>query len=467
MRQMRKLGVHAEIAPEAEVWQGFLARVDHFYKECDQDRYTFERTLAVCSDEMLALNHQLQEALDQIQLLNQAEREQAEREQAERRVAAERAGFQARLEHAQKMESLGNLAGGVAHDMNNVLGAMLAIASASLEGQPEGSTTRKAFGTIVKAAERGGKMVRGLLGYVRTGPRHLERVDLNAVLEEEAQLLERTTLSKVTLILELQAGLPPVWGDAAALSHTIMNLCVNAVDAMPEAGTLAIRSRNGEPGWVELQIQDSGTGMPREVLDRALEPFYTTKGHGKGTGLGLAMVDATMKAHQGQLVIESEPGRGTLIKLRFPVVAEPAAEAGPVQGGEAGAAGPGTTPGALRVLLVDPDELVLEACSEALGMLGHPTTPAASLEKALRLLEAGLQVDLAILDLPDSGDRRVLANFRALRPDLPLVLVSGRADASVLAFLNGFPQVTLLAKPFTVRQLDAHLEGVRRSRSYA
>ena len=456
LRQMRKLGVRPERAPEGEAWQGFLERIDHFYKDCDQDRYTFERTLAVCSDEMLGLNHQLQEAVDQIRLLHRSEREQAEA-----RVAAERAGFQVRLEHAQKMESLGNLAAGIAHDMNNVLGAILGIASANLEGQPEGSSARKAFGTIVKAADRGGKMVRSLLGYVRSTPEQMERVAFNDLLREQAQLLERSTLANVSLILDLEPALRPIRGDAGALGHAIMNLCVNAVDAMPERGTVTIRSLNLEDGQVEIQIQDTGTGMPQAVLERALEPFYTTKGPGKGTGLGLSMVFTTVKTHQGQMEIDSEAGRGTLVKLRFPAWPE-AGEPGPIPETE-------TDPpmGALRILLVDDDAMVLETCIEMLATLGHRPTAAANAEQGLRLLEAGLEVDLVMLDLnmPGLGGTGLLDGLRTWRPNLPVLVISGRADQATLTVLEELPQVALLPKPFSMRQLHHHLQRVWRSRN--
>jgi signal transduction histidine kinase len=222
----------------------------------------------------------------------------------ERKTAEEEAReAKAQLLHAQKLESLGCLAGGVAHDMNNVLGAILGMASANIAAQPEGSSTQRALETIIKAAERGGKMVHGLLAYARQSPAESHQLNLNIVLEGVMRLLERTTLSKIRLITHFGSDLHPILGDAAALTHAFMNLCVNAVDAMPESGTLTLRTRNMANDWIEVLVEDTGTGMPKEVLEKAMDPFFTTKEVGKGTGLGLSTVCSTVKAHQGTMEI--------------------------------------------------------------------------------------------------------------------------------------------------------------------
>jgi signal transduction histidine kinase len=228
----------------------------------------------------------------------------------------------AEIQHqqGQKMESLGSLAGGIAHDMNNVLGAILGLASAHLDIQPVGSPAYRAFDTISKAAARGAKMVRGLLTFARQNPAEEKEVDLNAILQEEVRILGSTTLSKIRLELDLASDLRPILGDAGALTHAFMNLCVNAVDAMPETGTLTLRTRNVDEGWVEVEVQDTGTGMRKEILEKALNPFFTTKEVGKGTGLGLSIVYSLVKAHHGQMELLSEPGRGTRVKMRFPAI---------------------------------------------------------------------------------------------------------------------------------------------------
>ena len=286
--------------------------------------------------------------------------------------------LEAQLHQAQKMESLGSLAGGLAHDMNNVLGAILGLASAHQEDLPMESPARGAFGTIIQAAERGGNLLKSLLSFARQNVAEEQALDLNILLQEEVHLLEHTTLAQVRLVLDFSPDLRGVMGDAGALTHAFMNLCVNAVDAMPEGGTLTLRTRNLNPDWVEVQVQDTGMGMASDILDKALDPFFTTKEVGKGTGLGLSIVYRTVKNHQGEMQLHSEPGLGTCVTLRFPAQDLPTDT---LEG-----SGPHTTVasrGRLQVLLVDDDDLVQSSIRSMLGFLGHQTTSALCGEEAL------------------------------------------------------------------------------------
>lgn len=367
--------------------------------------------------------------------------------------------LQAQLHHVQKMENLGSLAGGIAHDMNNVLGAILGLASANIEVQPAGSPARRAFEVIIKAAERGGKMVRSLLTFARKSPAETLQLDMNTVLQEEVHLLENTTLSKVRLVLDLGPNLRPISGDVNALTHALMNLCVNAVDAMPDNGTLTFRTRNVDNDWIEVMVEDTGTGMPKEVLEKAMDPFFTTKGIGKGTGLGLSIVYQTVKAHRGQMEILSEPSQGTRVRMRFPAceishpnTANPAVDqvANPLL--------------AMKVLLVDDDELIQSSMQTILEVLGHTVTTASSGEEALARLEAGFGPDLVILDMnmPGLGGIGTLPRLRALRPNVPVLLSTGRVDQTALELASAHAGVTLLSKPFSMRELQQHLEPLGR-----
>ena len=371
----------------------------------------------------------------------------------------EKLHLQHQLQQAQKMESLGSLAGGVAHDMNNVLGAILGLASAQIGSQPYGSPLHKAFDTICKATERGGKMVKSLLSFARQAPTEESRLDLNAILSEQVTLLERTTLAKVRLQLNLQADLHPILGDASALAHAFMNLCVNAVDAMPDKGTLTLHTRNVDYDWVEVVVEDNGIGMPKGVLEKAMDPFFTTKEVGKGTGLGLSMVFSTVTAHQGQIELQSEPGQGTRVMLRFPACQQepqpPTAE--PVVAEQT------TAPqGGLKVLLVDDDDLILSAVEMLLEVMGHRVHIAPSGEEALGLLEAGFAPDLVILDMnmPGLGGAGTLPRLRGLCPEVPVLLSTGRADRTALTLASAYPGVTLMSKPFGLRELQTHLESI-------
>ena len=365
--------------------------------------------------------------------------------------------LEGQFQQAQKMESLGVLAGGVAHDMNNVLGAILALASSSQEAQAPGSPLHHALDTISRAAIRGGTMVKRLLSFARKTPGEVRDLDLNTVIREEVELLARTTLAQLHLDLDLQDGLRLIRGDASALSHALMNLCVNAVDAMGGAGTLTLRTRNAPGPWVELQVEDTGHGMPKEVLAKALDPFYTTKPQGKGTGLGLSMVYSTVKAHQGELDLRSEVGQGTCVSLRFPVVEPQRPEPGPAPA--AAAQDPGRP---LAILVVDDDEFIQMSTEILLDLMGHTVTVVASGEAALQKLEEGYQPDVVILDMnmPGLGGEGTLPRLRLLRPDLPVILATGRADQAALDLVTSQPHVTLLPKPFTMATLRNHCQGL-------
>lgn len=384
---------------------------------------------------------------------------EAEERRLRKKAEVERTKLQEQLQQASKMESLGLLAGGVAHDMNNVLGAILALASSNLDLHAEGSPTHRTFQTICKAAVRGGEMVRTLLDFARQNPAEEQNLDMNLILREEVQLLERTTLSQIHLELDLAPDLKMIRGDACALAHTLLNLCVNAVDAMGENGTLRLSTRNLDAEWIEVQVQDTGSGMSEEVLKMALDPFFTTKPLGKGTGLGLSMVYSIVTAHRGNLDIQSRPGQGTCVTMRFPTkgvsnqVLEPEVEIKHESPGRS-----------LVVLVVDDDELFLESALSLLKVLGHSATPASNGEEALAILHAGFQPDVMVLDMnmPGLSGPGTLQGIRAIHPALPVILITGRADLTALNLQKAYPHVTLLAKPFSMTEFKRHLEPMGR-----
>ena len=368
------------------------------------------------------------------------------------RSEEERRNLERQLAQAQKLESLGSLAGGVAHDMNNVLAAILSLATIEGESAPPDSTLRGSMDTIAKACLRGGSLVKGLLGFARESLAEERLLDLNALVREEVAILERTTLQKVRLAMDLAEDLRVVKGDPAALSHALMNLCVNAVDAMPEGGDLTLRTRNDGDASVLLEVADTGYGMPAEVQEKALDPFFTTKPQGKGTGLGLSIVYGAVKAHHGDLRIQSAPGQGTTVRLRLPAC-EQAREAPRSEMRLPVAARP------LRVLVVDDDELVQDSTRQILKVLGHTPTIAGGGEEALGKFEAGLEVDLVLLDLnmPGMDGAETLDRIRALHPELPVLLATGRADQQALDLVHRVPRVTLLPKPYSMKDLRALL----------
>jgi PAS domain S-box-containing protein len=372
-----------------------------------------------------------------------------------RRAEREKAKLESQLQHAQKMDSLGSLAGGVAHDMNNVLAAILGMATANQPLQEEGSQAHRAFELIAKAAARGGKMVQTLLNFARQSPTERREINLNDLLHDQIHFLERTTLSRVRVEVDAQPDLRPLVGDPNALTHAVMNLFLNAVEAMPEGGVLAVRTRNLEPDAIELLVEDSGTGMAKDVLAKAMDPFFTTKAHGKGTGIGLSMVYKTVKAHGGDLELDSEPGRGTRVRMRFPgtLPADPLpADPKPPEGPD---------PSGLQVLLVDDDDLVQSSMQAILGLMGHKVTSTHSGEAALAELEAA-RPDVVILDLnmPGIGGAETLRRLRRTCPGIPVLLATGRADQVALDLVAAFPGVTLMSKPFSLGELQAQFRGL-------
>ena len=246
----------------------------------------------------------------------------------------------------------------------------------------------------------------------------------------------------------------PVTGDPGALGHALMNLCVNAVDAMEPGGLLTVRTRNDGTSRVLLEVLDTGSGMPAEVLAKAMDPFFTTKPLGKGTGLGLSIVYGTVKAHGGTISIQSEPGRGSRVAIHLPASSSREAEIG-----EAAQLPFSPSGEALLLLLVDDDELVQETLVAMLETLGHEVRVTSSGKAACAELECGLRPDAIVLDMnmPGLDGAATLPLLRSLLPGVPILLSTGRSNQAVLDLVNNTLDVFLLPKPFDLRVLQEHL----------
>jgi PAS domain S-box-containing protein len=371
-------------------------------------------------------------------------RDRTEQVQAE----AEHRRLQEERQHSEKLESLGSLAGGMAHDMNNVLAGILGTAELLRQSCADASPTARSLDSILHAAGRGRDLVRALTDFARKGLAQTQEIDLNDLLRKEVELLRHATPQKVQVLLDLDPLLPKVLGDPSALGGTFMNLGVNALDAMPDGGTLSFRTRAQGAGRIEVRVVDTGVGMAPEVLVRAMEPFFTTKPAGKGTGLGLARVYGTVKAHGGTVQILSAPGQGTAIVIQLPGYREPQAPA-PEPAERAEPRGP------LRVLLVDDDPILLESIPPLLESRGHRVTAVPRGEEALTLLEQGLEVDLVVLDhnMPGLTGAETLVKIRECRPGLPVILATGFVDGSTEAVVAGLPGVRVLNKPYRMEEL--------------
>ncbi|WLT31246.1 PAS domain S-box protein [Geothrix sp. PMB-07] len=378
-------------------------------------------------------------------------------ETARRKAEDDRRRLEAEVAHAQKLESLGALAGGVSHDMNNVLGAVMSLGSALKEKHKNDPSLSKSMDVLLHAAGRGRDLVKGLTDFARKDVSEPRPLNLNEVVRKESALLTRTTLQKVQVELDLEEGLPYVLGDESSISNALMNLSVNALDAMPGGGRLVLRTWAGPGGQVALTVQDNGSGMPPEVLQRAMEPFFTTKPTGKGTGLGLALVYGIMKAHAGRVEIQSAPGQGTEITLSFPSLATNAAwTAAHPQPAE----GPASH---LRILLVDDDDLIRSTVPDMLEVLGHEVEAVSSGPEAIQRVQSGPIPDLVILDLsmPGMDGEETLTRLRGLKRDLPVLLATGYKDERHERILEHFSDVGVITKPFTIMDLRVKLAQMR------
>jgi len=365
-----------------------------------------------------------------------------------RRSEEDRRKLEAEVQHAQKLESLGSLAGGIAHDMNNVLAAILGMASL-LQIKREGDELLvKSLRTIENAAGRGRDLVKGLTDFARKGLQQAKVMDLNVLVQKELDLLVRTSRQRFRFEVHLAENLPPIMGESSTLGSAFMNLCVNAFDAMPKGGTLRIETRL-EGASVCLVVADTGEGIPADILHRVTEPFFTTKPPGRGTGLGLAMVYGTVNAHGGALDIQSEVGKGTRVLLRFPAMLAKRTSDSP---GEAAAAAPDRP---LRILLVDDDELIRSILPPMLEQLGHQVEIASGGLEAIRRLDAGLEADLVILDhnMPGMTGAETLPRILRLRPDIRVLIATGFQDTELKMLLVDFPSVLTLQKPFSLAEL--------------
>jgi PAS domain S-box-containing protein len=367
---------------------------------------------------------------------------------------------QALLHEAQKMDTLGQLTGGVAHDFNNLLMAVLGnLAIARKRAETKAPELLRQLDAATQAAERGATLTQRLLAFARRQDLKPAAVDLRGLLLGIEALLRRSAGPLVELEVEAPEGLPPAHVDPHALELALVNLAVNARDAMPEGGRLAVRlgrSETGLPGrlapghWLTIAVRDNGMGMDAATLSRAIEPFFTTKGPGQGTGLGLSMVHGLAAQSGGALVLDSAPGKGTTATLWLPVSAlRPAAEA------EAEAA---PSPGRGAVLVVDDEVLVLESTAAMLEELGYEPVQAESGEAALALLESRADLVAVLTDhaMPGMTGAALAARIRGARPDLPVILATGYAG-TLAGAQDTRPR---LAKPYSLTQLSQVLRGV-------
>jgi two-component system NtrC family sensor kinase len=240
-----------------------------------------------------------------------------------RRRTEELVAMQARVAQSERLASLGMLAAGVAHEVNNPLGGILALTGLTVEDMRDDDPNRENLEEVIRQTERCRDIVKGLLEFSRQSKSHTELVDLNKVLEDTLFVLSKQALFfNINLVQNLAPGLPRVMADGSQFQQVFMNILMNAVQAMGERGTLTIVTRRGTPDCIEVAISDTGQGIPPDQIDRIFDPFFTTKTSGKGTGLGLSIAYGIVTTHRGAISVRSEVGKGSTFTIRMPIAAE-------------------------------------------------------------------------------------------------------------------------------------------------
>ncbi|BDG09998.1 hybrid sensor histidine kinase/response regulator [Anaeromyxobacter paludicola] len=387
------------------------------------------------------------------------------------RDVTERREMEERLRQSEKLEAIGRLAGGVAHDFNNQLTGIVNGAEhlrAALAGQGE---LRAVADRIRDAALRSAGLTRQLLNFARKEPPRAVAVDVNQMVEDVLGLLPHAVDKRIAVRSALADGPARVTGDPDRLHAALLNLALNARDAMPQGGDLTVETRRVdldaaacaalpfdlEPGpHVQVRVCDTGVGMSPEERAHLFEPFFTTKPVGQGSGLGLAEVYGTVQAHRGAVTVESAVGRGTCVALLLPLAAEQAAAAAAAP---ARAAAPEPSP-ALRVLLADDELNVRRSLGLLLRSCGHEVVECAGGAEAVERFRADQgALDLAIVDMmmPDMTGREVVARLREIRPGFPVVVSSGLGAGAEHDALRTEPGVWFLPKPYTSEELESTL----------
>jgi PAS domain S-box-containing protein len=388
------------------------------------------------------------------------------------RDMTERMALESQLRQAQKMEAVGQLTGGVAHDFNNLLTVIIGMSELLSDAVGGDAKLAPIVQAIDEAASRGAQLTQRMLAFARKQPLQARNIDLNEIVSRAGVMLGRTIGEDIDLKLALGSGLWPALADPSQIEDVILNLAVNARDAMPNGGHLLIETANTHldeqyaaqnvevtaGDYVSVVVTDSGTGMPPEVVERVFEPFFTTKEVGRGTGLGLSMVYGFVKQSRGHVKIYSEVGHGTCIRLYLP-----RAESAGADVSEAVARSPANPRGNETILVVEDSATVRHMAVGILRTLGYSVHEAEDGVAALEILKGPLKIDLLFTDLimPKGIDGQELSRrARALRPKLKALFTSGYSEQFLKGRGSAEAGVPLLNKPYRTRALAEAVRGV-------
>jgi PAS domain S-box-containing protein len=376
------------------------------------------------------------------------------------------------LRQAQKMESIGCLAGGVAHEFNNIMAVILGYGQLLLERTPAEDSRRMSIQEIMRAADRSVKITRQLLTFARQQPESIDVFELNSAVHDMLTMLERLVGEQIHMVWQPWSEPLPVVMDASKLDQVLMNLCINARDAITGSGTITIATSlvNYPPvnsvitpectlsDFVLLTVQDDGSGMDEKTLERIFDPFFTTKAPGEGTGLGLPFVYGIVQQSKGYIEVDSSPGQGTTFKLYLPLACQGAEEVVDVD-----ASIHRSTAGA-TILLVEDESPLLTMVRLMLEELGYQVLATSSAEEALELGQAddGREIDLLLTDvvLPEMGGKELAEVLQVANPNLKVLFMSGYALQASVSEEADEEKTNFLAKPFRMKDLAAKLQEI-------
>lgn len=387
------------------------------------------------------------------------------------RDITKRQNLEAQIRQAQKMESIGTMAGGIAHDFNNLLGGMLGYASIIKMNLKPTDTIYKYVELIEKAGERAATLTNQLLAFSRKGKYEIAPVNINDSIRNVLDILKSTTNKNIEISCSIADNIPCIAGDPTQIEQTIMNICVNAADAMPNGGKLQIETElicldkafsdthpGAKPGnYIHITISDTGHGMDKETLPRIFEPFFTTKDKDKGTGLGMSMVYGIVKNHGGYINVYSEPGKGSLFNIYFPPLTKKLVEK------EAKIIAETAEKGQETILVIDDEEIIRTMLQDLLEALGYTVLLATDGEDALKIYQDRRdEIDLVIIDMimPKMDGKETYLKLKKINPDIKAILASGFSEDAVVqeilyAGINSF-----IHKPFTVAELSKKIREV-------
>jgi PAS domain S-box-containing protein len=386
-----------------------------------------------------------------------------------RRAAADKARLEEALRRSQKMQAIGQLAGGIAHDFNNMLSGIIGFTEVAMDQAPADNPAKESLAQVLNASERAKRLVERILTFSRGTAAEVKAVRLRDVVAEALNLLKMTIPSSISIETDLRDESGAVLADVTQVHEAIMNLATNGVHAMKGKGALGVSVREErvetpfparigsiDPGtYSVIEVRDSGSGMDKDFVEKAFEPFFTTKPPGEGTGMGLSVVYGIMQGHGGDIVLESEPGKGTAVRLYFRQI----------EGGAAAEewAGGGAPSGVERVLFVDDEPMLVELAEQTLRSLGYDVTAVSDPLLALDGLKAdprGFDILITDQNMPGITGMELAREAMSLNPALPVILCTGFSSAvgETEALASGIRRVCM--KPVRKREMGMTIRSV-------